>query len=71
MVEIARARDGGTTPVSGEVAFTLPGGEVRKVPFTLGTNRAEVGTLRVFFTSRLVPLDGFGGGGGWRGGPTW
>ncbi len=63
VVEIARARDGANTPVGGEVVFTLPGGEVRRVPFTLTGPRAEVGTVRVFFTSRLVPVDS-----GWNGG---
>ncbi len=72
VVEIVRASgDGSTIPVSGEVTMTLPGGETRRVPFTLNGPRTEVGTLRVFFTSRLVPLDGGGGwqgggGGGWR-----
>jgi hypothetical protein len=58
LVEITRAHDAATGPVTGEVAFTLPGGVVQKVPFTLTGPRAEVGTVRVFFTSRLVPLEG-------------
>jgi hypothetical protein len=67
VVEIVRASgDGSTIPVSGEVTMTLPGGETRRVPFTLNGSRTELGTLRVFFTSRLVPLNG--GGGGWQGG---
>jgi hypothetical protein len=58
--------DSSTVPVSGEVTLTLPGGETRRVPFQLAGPRTELGTLRVFFTSRLVPLNG--GGGGWQGG---
>jgi len=45
-------------------------GGTRKVAFTLNGARAEVGTMRVFFESKLVPLDGssgFGFGGGWGG----
>jgi len=69
-VEVARASDRSTQPVSGELAMTLPGGEIRRVPFSITGGRAEVGTVKVFFTSRLVPVDSFGGGrggGGWRG----
>ncbi len=70
VVEVVRASQS-SSPVTGEVTFTLPGGESRRVTFTLTGNRIEVGSMRVFFTSRLVPLDGsFGGGGGWRGGPV-
>ena len=36
--------------------------ETRRVPFNLTGARAEVGTVRVFFTSRLVPVQGVG----WR-----
>lgn len=54
-----------TRPISGELTFKLVN-EVRKVPFVLVGNRVEVGSVRVFFTSRLVPVDGFGGG-GWNG----
>jgi len=56
VVEIARAS--GTdvnVPVRGELTLKLAG-ETRKVPFLLTGTRAEVGTMRVFFTSRLVPL---------------
>jgi hypothetical protein len=69
VVEIARAsgRDSGDT-IRGELTLRL-GNETRKVPFTLTGPRAEVGTVRVFFTSRLVPADGSLGG-GWRGRPT-
>jgi hypothetical protein len=42
--------------IRGDVTVRLPGGETRKVPFTLSGSRVEVGTLRIFFTSRLVPL---------------
>lgn len=66
VVEISRAAAAGADTASsirGEVTLRL-GGDVRKLPFTLAGPRAEVGTLRVFFTSRLVPVDfGFGG---WR-----
>ncbi len=56
IIEIARA-DGTDTnvPVRGELTLKLAG-ETRKVPFLLTSARAEVGTMRVFFTSRLVPL---------------
>lgn len=50
---LEEARNGGD-PVRGEVTIRLAG-EVRKVPFTITGARAEVGTVRVFFTSRLVP----------------
>jgi ferric-dicitrate binding protein FerR (iron transport regulator) len=49
--EAARAAN-----IRGDVTVRLPGGETRKVPFTLSGPRVEVGTLRIFFTSRLVPL---------------
>jgi hypothetical protein len=48
------ARNAGN--IRGDVTVRLPGGETRKVPFTLSGSRVEVGTLRIFFTSRLVPL---------------
>lgn len=69
VVEISRAGGGSADTASsirGEVTLRL-GGDVRKIPFTLSGPRAEVGTVRVFFTSRLVPVDfGFGDNGGWR-----
>jgi tetratricopeptide (TPR) repeat protein len=56
VVEIARASGADTNiPVRGEVTLKLAG-ETRKVPFLLTGSRAEIGTMRVFFTSRLVPL---------------
>jgi hypothetical protein len=51
---------GSQLPVSGEVTLLLPGGESRKIPFTLNAGRGEVGSVRVFFTSRLVPVSDFG-----------
>lgn len=56
IIEVARA-DGAdaNVPVRGELTLKLAG-ETRKVPFLLTGARAEVGTMRVFFTSRLVPL---------------
>jgi ferric-dicitrate binding protein FerR (iron transport regulator) len=75
VVEISRVGGGNADTISsirGEVTLRL-GGDVRKIPFTLSGPRAEVGTVRVFFTSRLVPVDfGFGdnsngnGNGRWR-----
>ncbi|XXY54398.1 VIT domain-containing protein [Sorangium sp. So ce269] len=66
IVEIARASTGdGPSPAAapgapevlrGELTLRLAG-ETRKVPFTLDGARREVGTVRVFFTSRLVPAD--------------
>ncbi|MFO0552534.1 MAG: VIT domain-containing protein [Polyangiaceae bacterium] len=70
-IEIVRAAtDRSTQPISGEVTMQLPGGETRRVPFTLSGARTDIGTVRVFFTSRLVPVNGGGGGGGWRGRST-
>lgn len=64
VVEISRAGgvgEGTASAIRGEVTLRL-GGDVRKIPFTLAGPRAEVGTVRVFFTSRLVPVDfGFQG----------
>lgn len=65
VIEVSRANAGDNSPVRGDITIKLPGGETRKIPFTLTDARAEVGSLRVFFTSRLVPVNG---GGGWRGG---
>jgi hypothetical protein len=61
-LEVVRARTavGSQLPVSGEVTLLLPGGESRKIPFTLNAGRGEVGSVRVFFTSRLVPVSDFG-----------
>ena len=59
VVEISRASggtDAASSPIRGEVTLRL-GGEVRKVPFTLSGARAEVGTVRVSFTARLVPIE--------------
>jgi hypothetical protein len=62
VLEISRAAGRDTGDVArGEVTLRL-NGEVRKVPFTLTGARAELGTVRVFFTSHLEPI-----GGGWRG----
>jgi hypothetical protein len=62
-LEVTRAaRAAGSTaasPQSGEVVLRLPGGETRRVPFTLTSERAELGSLRVYFTSRLVPMEGW------------
>ena len=56
VVEVARVGSAdGNIPVRGELTLKMPG-ETRKVPFLLTGSRAEVGTMRVFFTSRLVPL---------------
>jgi hypothetical protein len=66
LVEIARASGADTSaPVRGELTLRMAG-EVRKVPFVVTGPRLEVGTLRVFFTSRLVPLDGSQPTLGWR-----
>jgi hypothetical protein len=64
-LEVVRAKSSSGTlpPVSGEITLTLPGGEPRKIPFTLNAARGQVGTVRVFFTSRLVPVNGGGWGG--------
>lgn len=55
-IEITRA--GGEGPVSGEVLVTAAG-VTRKVPFTLTGERVVVGTLNMFWQSRLVPVQGF------------
>ena len=54
IVEITRVGNG-TAPVRGEVKVRF-GSEVTRHPFTLIGARSEAGTVRVFFTSRLVPL---------------
>jgi hypothetical protein len=54
VVEVTRAGNG-TEQLRGDVTVRF-GSEVSKLPFTLSGPRAEVGTVRVFFTSRLVPL---------------
>ncbi len=68
VVEISRAAGGDVAgdTIRGELTLKLVG-ETRKIPFTLTGARAELGTVRVFFTSRLVPLEGFGFG-PWGGG---
>jgi hypothetical protein len=64
VVEVARTSSAdASTPIRGEVTLRLAG-ETRKVAFNLTGARAEVGTVRVFFTSHLEPVGGFGGG--WR-----
>lgn len=61
VVEITRAAGADTNEVvRGELTLRLPGGGTRKVPFVLTGARAEVGALRVFFESKLVPVDGAG-----------
>ncbi len=65
LVEISRAAGGDSgAPVRGDVTLRV-GNETRKVPFALTGARAEVGTVRVSFTSRLVPADSVPSG-GWR-----
>jgi hypothetical protein len=65
LVEISRASGGDSGPaVHGDMTLKL-GNETRKVAFNLTSARAEVGTVRVFFTSRLVPADQVTSG-GWR-----
>ena len=62
VVEVSRAAGGDSgAPVRGDVTLKL-GKETRKVAFNLTSARAEVGTVRVFFTSRLVPADQVGVG---------
>ncbi len=64
VLEITRVSGGDPGEfMRGDVTLQLVG-ETRRVPFTLSGARAEVGTVRVFFTSRLVPADDFGLG--WR-----
>ncbi|APR83661.1 Low-complexity acidic protein [Minicystis rosea] len=54
VVEITRVGTG-SDPIRGDVTVRF-GSEVTRLPFSLVGQRAEVGTVRVFFTSRLVPL---------------
>jgi tetratricopeptide (TPR) repeat protein len=54
VVEVTRV-GGGSDPVRGDVLVRF-GGETTRLPFTLLGARSEVGTVRVYFTSRLVPL---------------
>jgi len=68
IIEVTRAAGSDANPndvVRGEVTVRLPGSGTRKVPFTLTGARATVGTVRVFFESKLVPVTG--GFGGWNG----
>ena len=44
----------------------ITGGDLNLFRFNLTGNREELGSLRVFFTSRLVPVDGDFGSFGWR-----
>ncbi len=55
VLEISRADTQVRGTLRGELTLSLAG-ETRRVPFTLDGSRAEVGTIRVFFTSRLVPM---------------
>jgi hypothetical protein len=69
VVEISRAAGGSAASdvVRGDLTLKLVN-ETRKIPFTLTGPRVELGTVKVFFTSRLVPVDGRGGwgiDGGW------
>jgi hypothetical protein len=66
VVEVTRAGGADRSAndvVRGNLTIRMPGGGTRKIPFALNGARAEVGTIRVFFESRLVPIDG--GFGGW------
>jgi hypothetical protein len=57
VIEIARASDEGAGSFNqGDVTIRLVN-DTRKLPFTLSGPRAELGTARLFFTSRLVPAD--------------
>lgn len=57
VVEISRASgEEGNIPIRGDLTLRL-GNNVRTAPFTLTGPRTEVGTVRVFFTSRLVPVN--------------
>jgi hypothetical protein len=58
VLEVTRAASSPSAgPVRGDVTLRLAG-ETRRVPFVLAGPRAELGTVRVFFTSRLVPVEG-------------
>jgi ferric-dicitrate binding protein FerR (iron transport regulator) len=64
VVEISRASGVDANAFAqGTVTLRLVN-ETRRIPFTLSGPRAEIGTARIFFTSRLVPATSFGGG--WR-----
>ena len=52
-IEVVRAS--GEGPVAGELTV-VAAGNVRTIPFTLVGDRVTVGTMRVFFRSRLVPM---------------
>jgi hypothetical protein len=52
VIEIVRSR--GEGPVRGTLKVQA-GGAVRSIPFTLTGERVALGTVRVFFESRLVP----------------
>lgn len=56
VIEIVRATPG-SEPVRGQVTVRAVG-ETRVIPFTLTDGRVELGRVEVFYTSRLVPVDG-------------
>jgi ferric-dicitrate binding protein FerR (iron transport regulator) len=57
VLEVSRASGGDAgVPVRGDVTLHIAG-QIRKMPFALTGARTEIGTVRVFFTSRLVPVD--------------
>lgn len=56
-IELTRASSSNAdSTVRGELSLRL-GGSTQRLPFTLTGARAEVGTVRVYYSSRLVPLD--------------
>lgn len=62
IIEISRANGADANAfVQGNLTLRVVN-ETRKIPFNLSRERAELGTARVFFTSRLVPVNqGWGG----------
>jgi vault protein inter-alpha-trypsin-like protein/VWA domain-containing protein/FecR-like protein len=52
-IEVVRAS--GEGPVRGELTVTAAGA-TRKIPFSLQGDRVVVGTMRIFFEQRLVPM---------------
>lgn len=57
LLEVTRTTIGDSTPVRGSITVRAVG-ETRIVPFTMTGNRLELGRVEVFYTSRLVPVNG-------------
>ncbi|MCL2825199.1 MAG: tetratricopeptide repeat protein, partial [Polyangiaceae bacterium] len=55
LIEVTRAASGSDSPVRGTLTIRAAG-VVKEIPFVLSHARVEAGSLRIFYTSRLVPV---------------